>query len=336
MDRVNRFPKMPLTINSFQNKKTVLQGIFGLSFGAFCLWLALRLISFDEIGHSLSQLDYSWVAVAAVLYCLNLSVRVIRWRLLLRQTIKLSYSKVAAALVIGYMVNSLLPARLGELYRADYMKRRHAMTRSAALGSIVVERMLDGIAIVIIFNFGLVLSGIPSEESTILLTISILASAIFFGLYLFVRYFSYFKKLLGKLPVKWLESKLDNFSSSLTVVRQRSFIAPVLVTVLIYVLESATLACALKSTGIELAVYQNFVVLGAVVLGTLIPTAPAFVGSIQLSFIVTLGAFGMGASSAFVAATAYQIFPLMLVVAAGLTIITFQAFKDVAVTRKWK
>jgi glycosyltransferase 2 family protein len=309
-------------------KKTLLQGAIGLTFGALFLWLALRQISVGEIKGSLSVLDYRWIFLAVLFYCINLSVRVARWRILLRSTIDLSYPQVCAALIVGYMVNNLLPARLGELYRADYMKRKHSITRSAALGSIVVERLLDGLAVVSIFNIGLAATAIPDENSSILLPIAIVSTTIFVLLYVLVRYFPIVQPILSRIPLGWLQSRLENFSETLSVVRKPGFLMPVCTTVLIYILEAATLSSALKATGIELTIFQNFIVLGAVVLSTLVPTAPGYVGSIQLSFIITLGAFGIESTSAFVAATAYQIFPLMLVVSCGLAIITFQGFRS--------
>jgi glycosyltransferase 2 family protein len=317
-------------------KKTFLQGTFGLAFGALCLWLALRQISFSEIQGSLVNLDYRWIFLAIFFYCINVSVRVIRWRILLRSTINLSYPQVFAALVVGYMVNNLLPARLGELYRADYMKRKHSITRSTALGSIVVERLLDGLAVVCIFNIGLAATAIPDENSNILLPIAVISTIVFALLFFLVRYFSLVRPMLSKVPLSWLQSRLENFSSTLSVVRQPGFLRPVFITMLIYILEAATLASALKATGIELSIFQNFVVLGAVVLGTLVPTAPGYIGSIQLSFIITLGAFDIEATSAFVAATAYQIFPLMLIVTCGLTIIAFQTHKTIAARAEQK
>ena len=93
-------------------------------------------------------------------------------------------------------------------------------------------------------------------------------------------------------------------SKALSVVRLPGFIVPVFATTLIYILEAATLASALKATGIELSTFQNFVVLGAV---------------------------GVETTNAFVAATAYQIFPLMLIVTCGPSIIAFQVVRPIAV-----
>jgi glycosyltransferase 2 family protein len=314
-------------------KKTVLHGIFGVGFGALCLWLALNQISLDDIQTSLSKLEYKWILLAAVLYCVNMSVRVVRWQILLRPTIRLSYLQVSAALIVGYMVNNLLPARLGELYRADYMKRKHGITRSAALGSIVVERLLDGIAIVLIFNTGLLFTIVPSESSTTLITISVLATLLFAGLFVFVRFISFFRKYIARIPVSWLNSRLDSFAETLKIVQHPAILFPGAITVVVYMLEAATLACSLKSGGIELSLFQNFVVLGAVVLGTLVPTAPGYVGSIQLAFVITLGAFGTDASQAFVAATAFQVFPLLIVVICGMSIIASQTLRSVASTK---
>ena len=61
-------------------------------------------------------------------------------------------------MLVGYAVNIILPARLGELFRADYGCRLTHVARSAILGSIFIERLVDLLAVVIILSIGLELA----------------------------------------------------------------------------------------------------------------------------------------------------------------------------------
>src|SRR5262249_51405131 len=69
---------------------------------------------------------------------------------------------VLEAFIVGFAANYLLPARLGELFRADYLKRISGLPRTAALGSIAVERTIDGLTVVAL----LVLSGLALKTSS--------------------------------------------------------------------------------------------------------------------------------------------------------------------------
>ncbi len=70
-----------------------------------------------------------------------------------------SAAAVLQALLVGYAVNGALPARLGELFRADYLSRRSDFSGSTALASIVVERLLDLLAAVSLLVAGLIAAG---------------------------------------------------------------------------------------------------------------------------------------------------------------------------------
>ena len=63
------------------------------------------------------------------------------------------------SLLVGYGVNTLLPARLGELFRAEFFKRSYGVTRSVGLASVALERLLDGVIVVACLAAGLWLAG---------------------------------------------------------------------------------------------------------------------------------------------------------------------------------
>ena len=73
---------------------------------------------------------------------------------------------------MGYLANNVLPARLGELVRAHYLGRRTGVSRSAILGTIVVERVVDTLVVV----------AIASVAILVLSVRGIVASAVLVGL----------------------------------------------------------------------------------------------------------------------------------------------------------
>ena len=88
------------------------------------------------------------MVLAVAIYLLSIGVRCLRWGLLLRATNNVSWRRAAEALVTGFAAHYVLPGRIGELIRADYARRVFNMSRFTSLGTIVVERVCDGIILV--------------------------------------------------------------------------------------------------------------------------------------------------------------------------------------------
>ncbi len=123
--------------------KNAAMAVLGLILGAAFLWLALRKVDFSELRATVASLDSSLMLLSTLLYWVALSLRVLRWQLLLRELGPAPLPAVAETLVVGYAVNNVLPARLGEVARAAYAKRRLGIGRARVFGSIVIERVFN-------------------------------------------------------------------------------------------------------------------------------------------------------------------------------------------------
>ena len=124
--------------------------IIGIVVSLFFLWVAFRQVS--DVGHlaeALGSANYLWLAPAVALYLLGLLVRALRWRILLLPIARIPTGPLFGILSIGFLVNNVLPARLGEIARAILVGRRHGVSRSAALATVVVERIFDGVVMLL-------------------------------------------------------------------------------------------------------------------------------------------------------------------------------------------
>ena len=290
-----------------------------MAFGGFCLWLALRQVQIEQFKEAMGNAEVIWIAYALTFFACDVMVRIYRWMLLLNTITSLTYRNVAAALVCGYMVNNLLPAKLGELYRADFVKRRHGIARTKVLGTIFIERMMDATAVSMALVIGLVMAWqLNQSESPIL---NFVAVAAICGL-LMLACFAFNVSRTLKLVNQFLPAKLhrigEDFSSSLAAIRKGAVLLPVALTIVIYVFEFLTLHMILRAVSIEVGLAVTLITLGAIVLSTLIPTAPGYVGSMQLAFITSLQPFDISTHHAFAAATLFQIFLFGSIVGAGL------------------
>ena len=120
---------------------------FGLAASAAFLVVLVFQVDLEELQESLSSANYVYVAPAIALYFVALYFRALRWRYLLSPIGAFRVGRLYSVVVIGYMVNNLAPARLGELARAYLLSRREECSAGAALATITVERVFDGLTL---------------------------------------------------------------------------------------------------------------------------------------------------------------------------------------------
>lgn len=128
--------------------KRVFQIILTLLFSVLALYLALRGINFEDVGSALEQVAWIWLVPTLLLILGTLAIRAARWRVLLGRTISL---RDAFGLIgIGYLISGVLPLRAGDPARAVGASLRGPISALAALSTVVVERVLDMLLIVLL------------------------------------------------------------------------------------------------------------------------------------------------------------------------------------------
>ncbi len=307
--------------------RKIVLGCLGVGLGAALFYLALRGVDAGEVKRIFRALQPGFIAAAWLSYVASIAVRAIRWRLLLSSIVSAcGLSAVTETLVAGYAVNNLLPARLGELFRADYAKRRLQISRASALGSIVVERLLDGVVVAALLWFGLALQGLVRSHSSanalwsIAVTASVLLGVVLVVILLLVRVHSWHRRLPAKLAVR-IEQMIDGLASL-----QRGPTATIGgATCVVWALESLALWLMFRAIGQTLSPGEVCMLMGAATLSTLVPTAPAYLGSYQFVFVTAMRVFGRPESAGIVAATSIQIVFYGTVTVTGLVIMIVRA-----------
>jgi len=125
----------------------------------------------------------AWLVLALALYAFATVVRAERWHKILEESqIDAKRADCYGLSVVGYMGNNVLPARAGEALRVVLLDGKTNAGKRKILGTIVVERMLDLIALMIIFvlTVYLVLEGdvVPTDEPLLIAGICFAALAL--------------------------------------------------------------------------------------------------------------------------------------------------------------
>jgi uncharacterized protein (TIRG00374 family) len=279
--------------------------IASLLVSAVFIVLAVSKVDFAETWRSMRQADYLYVVPSAAAVILSLFIRALRWRLLLGPVKVIPIKSLFAATMIGAMGNNILPARLGEVVRADAIGRKENVSRSASFATIVVERMMDLFTVLIFL--GAVISSVPSKEiktgGYTMLVVSLAALAFLLLLRAktstalkLVRFFC--RPLPEKLRAR-IERMLMSFVDGLGILTKgRHMPAIFVLSVLIWMSLTTSVIFMFMAFGWDLQFHAAVVVLVATAFGVMIPAAPGFVGTYHVSCQLGLAIYGIDRASA--------------------------------------
>lgn len=246
---------------------------------------------------------------------LTFPLRTVRWQYLLRlEGERLPFIPLWHATAIGFMSTNLLPARTGELARAYAAKRLSGTRFTAAVGSIAVERVFDGVTLVALFAVAMWIGGFGSETSVGNLTlgeIGKVAAAVFAAAFVaatvFVRWpqtaLRATRSAAGRvLPGRWVEglvSTLEGVLSGLDSLQSGPrFLAVSFWSLVIWLVGAASFSIGLAAFGIDVPLSAGLLLQSLMSFGVAVQLSPGFFGQFEAICRVTLALFAVGASPA--------------------------------------
>jgi uncharacterized protein (TIRG00374 family) len=262
------------------------------------------------VASTLQQLNVHLLAAAIAIYLTSIGLRCIRWGVLLRATDNVKWRHATEALLTGFAANYVLPGRVGELFRADYARRIFNMSRFASLGTIVVERVCDGIVLVCALWGSLIWLSFTSfalTETSSVMIVGAAASGLFGIALAFILIAQRIDVRRFGVP-EVLAKRWDHLVRGISSVLRGNAATVVFCSIGLWVLEALALGVLVRSLGVSLSPPENLMLLGLASLSTVVPTAPGYLGTYQLVFGHVFQIFGYSQTSGIIAATAVQIF----------------------------
>jgi uncharacterized membrane protein YbhN (UPF0104 family) len=297
----------------------IVQITAGLGCTCFFLALALSHVPNDAISASLTPADPIWIGAAMFVYAAELSLRAWRWQIILRPVAAIPYPEVARALLVGYGLNAILPLRLGELFRAEFLKTSVGLNRVWALTSIVVERLFDGLTVIACLAVGLLLGAATRQNAGILIDVLVTGSAIV-GLVLGLCFAGpLMPRILVRLPR--VSAQVVMVQRGFEVLRTRRTAKVAALTLLIYLPDALALWFVVKAMGLGLGFADTLVLLGVASLSTIVPSGPAFIGTLQFAYALAIEFAGAPAPIGIAAATLVQVCILLPTALAAVAIL---------------
>jgi len=257
------------------------------------------------------------VVAALAVYYATFPIRARRWARLLREGgLALRGRDLLEILMLGWFVNCLAPAKLGDLYRSYLVKQRFNVSLSRTVGVVVAERLLDIFVVFALFLIGGYIAfgrTIVPDLRLVYISAAALAALIalaFVGVYYVAprvaRFFPGEVRRIGRL---FREGVLHSF-------RALPEAGPE--TVVIWLAEAARLAFVLAALGLELPISGVIFVAVASSLLTTVPLTPAGFGFVELAvvYVLTTG-FGLATHDAIAVAVLDRLVSVFSVIVIG-------------------
>jgi uncharacterized protein (TIRG00374 family) len=278
------------------------RAVVGLAVSVVALAFIARQVDLARTFDLLARASLGWIAVMLVFQAADVILRAIRWQRLVEPIHHVRFLPITGYLLIGYLANNVLPARLGELVRCHYLGDREGISRTTTLGTVVVERVVDTAVVVVIASLailvlhvrGLVASAVLIGLAiTGLLVVSLVVGLLAHRLPGADRVVA----LVDRWPrVRELAGKLRG---GLAVAGRPRTLAEALA--LSFAAWGATVvafAAAGQSLGVEMTTAQASLLAAGVALASAIPAGPSNLGTFDLAAVEIAATFGLDRETA--------------------------------------
>jgi uncharacterized protein (TIRG00374 family) len=301
-------------------KKKLLLGVVS---SALFLWLASRGIDWSQFGQALARTRWIYLVPAVFFTMLGHFTRSIRWKFMMDPIKRCGIRPLWSATAIAFMVNNLLPARLGELVRAFVIGRSQHVSRSASFATIVYERVVDVFVLILLLWFCMVRISGPEWLARSAQILVVFNFALFFLLFAMVRWRERFRLLIARVvrpfpheTQRRMHDAADAFVSGLGVVARPKASLPIaLLSIVVWGCAVLGVWFCLIAFRLHLPPMASLMVIVLVSLGSMIPSAPAFLGTLQYACVIALGLYGIDRANALAYSAVYhatQFLPITL------------------------
>lgn len=296
---------------------------------ALFLLLAIRNLDLADLLQLLGRVKILLLVVALIIAALNSVLRAFRWQSLLSPDHDVRLADVYWAMMIGYLGNSYLPARMGEFLRAYALSRKTAISPVKIFSTAIVERAFDTLFLVGTGWIALQFLSLPgnlfytaSQNVLIILAVAIV------GLIALTRYGNRTHAILKLIPIstklkEFAVRHWDSFNQGLiSLNRPRTVVVFSLSTLLIWsvdVFVTILISASIGSSGdLQLSVPIAFFLISMLGLSSAIPSTPGGVGVLQFVAVSVLTPLGFNTNQSLALILIFQLVNYLHITGLGL------------------
>ncbi len=291
-----------MNVSSTKNWFKRWQFPLGIAISLIFLGIALRDIRFGDVWQSLQGAGYIWIIPTVLAYFVTVGLRAWRWQVLIKPIKNVAWGRLFGIVALGYLGNSIYPFRIGELLRVYVLNQWEEIPVSSGLATLLVERVFDGISVLVLVFGALLLVPLPDPQMQ---TLVMITSFLFFGLlagFLIMAFLPKQALWLVQWMARWLPAKLGvplvkiagSFLEGLAALRSPKPVFIVLVSsVLIWIFEVSKFWFIMQAFPFDVGIIIITLTVGIVNLASILPSAPGFVGTFDLPIITILDLYNI-------------------------------------------
>ncbi len=272
------------------------------------LWLFLRGLDWDKLGHALRGAEIWPLFVSAALYFACLFGKALSWRIMLEPHNVVPMGRLYRYTIAAFAASALTPARAGELLRVWALKRRDGVPVAHSTAVAVAEKLLDGVTLLIVCApVPWLVPGLPGWVTNAMLVCGSIAFGVMLALFIAV----------GRVEAREPRSWLGRFIAGMHVVRDPRRLALALVTLLfVWAADLIAVMLVLHAVGIEIPIAGGLFILFSFNLAIAVPSTPAQIGALQVGALAATSLMNIPDEPALAFALLYQamqVGPLLIV-----------------------
>jgi len=303
---------------------------FEVALAAALLALAIARTDLSDVGAAFARAHYGWALLAVLIYALSRLLHALHWQFYLRKVGRVPLCDLLGAFVIGNFVDSVLPARIGEIARIQIVANRYGLSRAGMVAGRAAEALLDGVATIVMLIIAVVLFRFAFAPAALFWVVAVFVAATFTALALASRLLP--RELPGWRPVALLPDRAGQALSDawprirdgLEALRNARLLVIVLaLTVAGYAMETVmfwTFGLAFR-LGLPLSAYVSVVVAAGVV--RVFPITFQNIGTYEVVLLEVLARQGAPRDAAFAYAIATRVFASIAITTMGLLAMWF-------------
>jgi len=301
------------------------------------VWIGFK-VDFSLLLKSFAELDSYWVLLMTVIYLAGFLVRGLRSKYMLTPLKEVAFKSAVESVIVGYMANSIFPARAGEFIRAIFLGKKESMSKTSVLGTVLIERVFDGLVLVAIMiicslllkpvgiNYGLINAIIVTG----CLIFGIAIGFIIVGAYRRLWLEAHLARLTNYLPDKLSERLLPiitNLLNSFNFVSTYKTLFMVLaLSIIVWTIEGLVFWTGLIAFHFPPQFIIAYFTLALVNLWMILPSAPGGVGVFQGANVFAFSFFGLAPEKALSFSIVVHAVMIISVTLIGLFIINKYSF----------
>ena len=135
-------------LGSYMKNHVLISVVAGIIISIAGLYFAFRNVPLNDLLFYLGSINYLWLFPAMLLVLLSFFIRAVRWQFILASNHKVGIWRAFHPMMIGFMINCILPGRVGEIARPIILQKKEKIPFAAGIATVAVERLFDVIALV--------------------------------------------------------------------------------------------------------------------------------------------------------------------------------------------